>query len=175
MRKEFAFVHRKVRIWLDDLPPWEYQIAQMQERSIATKIRTSSRSRNVAVEIFRFGDSAFYAALGATFHSLASTSLVVKVCASEGQGLPIKGTLADQADTVSLGLPQEYVPAILEGATSCPNTPDIGPGIVSFCRALHGEVGSAPAIFRSASEILIRLLSQTSLNTSDEVIMRCLL
>src|SRR5712664_4064448 len=105
---------RKARIWLDELPTWDFHALEVVEQSSNVSKPGSNKSKKCAVEIYvPIGAMAYYGALGATFTPQDMGRVTVQVPISEDKGPLLDASLAGKTDEVHIGLPQEYVGDIL--------------------------------------------------------------
>jgi hypothetical protein len=151
--------YRRANVWLDELPPVGFLPTSLNTNTVLGTGQVTAFRQMVAVELYvPHGPTVSYALLGADIVPKVIDGLEIVVGVSEG-GPPYPSALASKVDQVKIGLPSEYATAVAEGAM---RVVELGGGPVNaslrFRWAAHGVVGSSRAIFRRASEILVRLL-----------------
>lgn len=77
-------------------------------------------------------------------------------------------SLGTHLDVVRIGLPKEYAFAVAEGALVAGGK--FPPGVLSFICALHGEVGSSPALFRRMAKHVVDLLGNRRDSSESELL-----
>lgn len=166
--RELTWRFNRARIWLDELPDWKYEVAQVEEQHLPVCGRRKKGLRSAAIEmVLPVGPMAMYGALGATFLAEPGEDLRIQVLVSPNQGDLYLNTLVGKSDKVHAGLPKEYVKGLLSTVSSFQQTQLLGTGTVSFCRSLHGERGSSVRLFQMISTALIRLFCLENHSLSD--------
>ena len=166
--QELAWGSNKARIWLNELPSWDYEVTHVVEHHLPAYGMHSGGVRCVAVERVRYVAQIMYGALGATFVPEPREDLLVQVLVSTDQGQLHQGPLVARSETARLGFPNEYVKCLLNGVIQSEYTQLLGTGTLSFCRAIHGEVGSSINFFEIVSRTVVRLLCLNAVPFSDE-------
>lgn len=163
--------YRKGRIWIGELPDIQYKVADIAERRLENKAPTTAEPRCAAVELFiPTGARALYGLLGADFTPAEEQLLIVQVAISGAGENTINWSLAGRVDMVFVGIPQEFAIGVLDGACSAEEIRLLGPGVLNFCCAAYGHVGSSLAFFRRLSGAVVRLLaSNNKLISQDEL------
>ncbi len=166
---------RRAQLWLDELPEWCYEAAEVAERhQEALNVRVTE-IRSAAVELFvPVGPRAYYGALGAKFVPGQEERLIIQVPISAHEGQPVRESLARRVDKVSVGLSHEFVGSVLDGVLSINPTQLLGAGTLCFCCAAYGEFGSSAWIFRVLGRIVVKLLSLDRLSLSEKDLIRLL-
>ncbi len=173
--RELTWGWSKARIWLNESPGWNYEAARVAERHLLADGMRDGKRRCMAVEMFvPTGPMARYGGLGATFVPEQNENLRVQVLVSAEQALPFPEALAFRSETARIGFPEEYVQGLLEGVAQFEGTPELGTGTLSFCWAIHGEVGSSIQFFQRISRAVIRLLCHQKQALSDEDLLELL-
>ena len=162
----------KARIWLDTLPDWSYEIDNVIEFPREVFVGNSTGMRYVAAELFLLrGPRALYGGLGAVFVPRQTHQLIVRVSTSTAAGQIFGESLVGTLDTARVGLPNEYVPGVLEGVMNAQESQVPGPGTLTFSCAVHSELGSSLWVFRVLSRILLRLIGLDKDTVSEEDIL----
>ncbi|HLN61514.1 MAG TPA: hypothetical protein VK464_08130 [Symbiobacteriaceae bacterium] len=159
---------RSARVWLGVLPDAGFAPAGARVQSIATAGPAGSGVRRAAMEVnIHAGPRWFYALLGAEFQAGAGHDLAVEVAWSDAAGpnWPAEPPLRYLSPQV--GLPEEYVQAVLDGAGSVSEVTALGPGRLVLRWAAHDEVGSSISIFRRLSAAVVRLLARDTWNEEE--------
>lgn len=193
MVMELSWSHNRARLWCGESPSWcdrdDYPATkQIVSRTLGLAASAAVPALLVALEILvPRGGRAEYAALMATLKTGATGTATITVEVTDADGPAYVDSLAKRMDTVRLGLPAEYAQAIADSAAAQIESAREGaivPGrLITFARALHGEVGSSQAIFASVARSLCQLLVHPQMCDSDaatiallqrEVVLRCL-
>lgn len=159
---------RKARLWLGELPTWEYNIAEVVER-----IREASSGAPLlhctAIELLiLIGGRAYYGGVAVTYTPTQRGKLEVEVPVSTNDGIPFEGSLAGvKAEEPFKGLPREYVPGLFEGLMEASQTPSLGSGTLRVCGAVHGRVGSSNWMFSMLGRIIVKLLTLETIAPSE--------
>jgi len=131
--------HRKMRVWLGELPPLKYPAIDSLERTIKAIISQIYNRKSAAVEMFiPKGGRAISGLLGAEFQPELSQELLVKVAVSETATQQLDWLLASRLDRTYMGLPSEYCHSALSGALSAAEI--LGSGLLHINCAAHGKV-----------------------------------
>jgi hypothetical protein len=163
-------LHRKARIWFAELPQAEFAADETYEIIMPGAKSPPNNIRRAAVELLiPTGPRAMYGLLGGVLSPSGSNKMHIQVNVSRESGLPLVDSLASSLDKVSIGLPKEYVPGLVNGIFKA--TRQIGglsSGKVLFNCAAHGYVGSSELIFMHLSSIVIKILSAYSELPSEQ-------
>lgn len=163
----------KARIWLDELPDWEFRETQVFELLQETPEKRYTDACSAAIELLLpIGGRAYYGALGAEYVPAPLKQLVIQVPITLDEGSIIHNAIAGRYDTVRAGLPREYLRGVLDGVQNVPETQSLGPGTLRFCRAAHGSLGSSLWFFGVLSSIVIKLLLLERETVSDELLIK---
>ncbi len=152
--------HRKVRIWINELPPAKYEIFQTI-RCILRAERTMKIERTcAAIELLvPRGGRIEYGLLGAEFAANRSNEVTIEVGISDPAPPPYCDSLAASVDQVRLGLTVDFAQSVVEGATCAQEKFECLPsGVLLFNCAAHGAVGSNRFIFRGLGAAAVRLV-----------------
>ena len=150
--------HRKMRVWLGELPPLNYPVIETVEQVIKTRESLITKRKYAAIEMFEpKGGRAIYGLLGAEFQPEHSPHILVKVAVSETAEQTIDWLLASRVDRTYMGLPYEYCHSVLEGALTAAEM--LGSGVLTLNCAAYGEVGSSPRIFKQLASTVVKLLA----------------
>src|SRR5579883_2936746 len=116
--REISWKLNKARIWLNEFPNWDYDVAQVEEYHLPADRLRDGNLQSIAIEMLKpTGPIAMYGGLGATFVPEKRENLLVRVFVSTDQGRLCYDTLAIKGETAHIGFPQEYVRGLLEGVT----------------------------------------------------------
>ncbi len=159
---------RSIHIWLNEMPDWTYKVGNVDQRCLSTTKRYTETVQRLAIEMIRLGPKPHYGALGAVFVPDESQQLHVEASVSNDQGDIVADSLARRIDTVRKGFPEEYVAGFLDGIMPYEQLQTLGGGTLSFCCALHGEIGSSIGFFQVIGRVIINLLTHQLSSLSDE-------
>ena len=166
---------RIARFWLGEMPDWAFDVAEVRETQVEAPGPYLDGDHFAAVELLiHQGPRISYGGLGAVFQPSATGTLVARVCTSAEAGAIEQGALTGRMDTAHRGFLQEYVTGVLDGLTLVDTAQALGAGTLSFCRAVHGEVGSSQAIFNLTGRIVVRLLCITNSTLSSDTLIELL-
>lgn len=164
-----------MQIWLDELPEWRNEGAEVAERHQETSRRGITERRCAAIELFvPVGPRAYYSVLGAIFVPGQEDRLLIQVPISVNQGQPVLESLAGRADKVRVGLPYEFTGSVFDGVLSINPAQLLGAGTLQFCCAATGDIGSSPWMFRVLGRVVVKLLSSDRSSFSEENLIRLL-
>jgi hypothetical protein len=108
--------HRRVNVWLDESPPASFTAASVVTRLVKPKVVIAASRRSAGVEVYiPHGPRASYALPGAELVETQVDGLELAVSVN-AVGVPFHPSLASKSDEVLVGLPDEYVSAVLAGA-----------------------------------------------------------
>jgi hypothetical protein len=160
----------KARVWLDELPAWQYQGSEIVERHANVATSNQAGSASGAIELFRpIGARFYYGALALTF-TAASTpteSLTIQVPILDSQNR-LQDALTKELDTVFVGLLEEYTEGIFAAFQDTTLTQLLGPGTLRVAGAAHGVIGSSSWVFQVLGRSLVKLLMLEQKDISDE-------
>ena len=113
-----------------------------------------------------------YGALGATFTPEQRADLRIQILVSDNDGPLLRDTLALKSEVAHIGFPQEYTKGVIDGVMTGVRKAEyaqmLGAGTLSFCRAIHGEVGSSKKVFEMISRTVVYLLTLDVSSLSDD-------
>lgn len=151
---------RRANIWLDEAPPASFSASSIETRIIVPRISVkASRAVAVVEACFLHGPRASYALLGAEITPRQEEDLRVMVSVNS-VGPILSPSLALNPDTITVGLPHEFVGAVFAGVEEVAQS--IGApsrAVLHFRWAAHGVVGSSSAVFAKLSKIVVQLLT----------------
>jgi hypothetical protein len=114
-----------------------------------------------------------YGLLGGHLEAEASDRLRIDVSVSAAKERKFVDSLAMKGDDVRVGLPPEYVQAVLAGVKSAmAQLNAVTAGKLSINCAAHGAIGSSEVIYKHLGAILIKLFNLTSSEPSDDELFR---
>jgi hypothetical protein len=160
---------RRARVWIGDLPDATYLSTNVTTHTITARSRSLVGKRLVAVELFvPLGARSMYGLIGGRFEPDDQDHLTVEVGTSSNSERLLTDSLASRVDEVHVGLPDEYVGAVLRGIDVARfKLGAITSGkLVIECGA-HGMMGSCEAIYESLVVVLIELCNLASADISD--------
>ena len=161
--------HRKMRVWLGELPPLKYPVVDSVERTIKAINSQIYNRKYAAIEMFiPKGGRAIYGLLGAEFQPQLSQEILVQVAVSETATQQLDWLLASSLDRTYMGLPSEYCQSVLSGALT--GAEILGSGLLHINCAAHGEVSSSPRIFNHLASTLVKLLASNIQSVLDSEI-----
>src|ERR1019366_5272618 len=166
--KTILWREKPVHVWLNEVPNWTYEVLNVDRRHLSTTKRHAETVQQLAIEMIVPGPRASYGALGVVFVPDDSQQLCVEVSVSNAQGDIVADSLAAGIDTVRKGFPEEYVAGFLDGIMPYEPIQKLGGGTLSFCCALHGEIGSSIRFFQVIGRVIINLLTYQLSSLSDE-------
>lgn len=174
--REITWRLNRARIWLNELPDWSYEAALVAECQLPAHRMRNENTRYAGVEMFiPAGGMVMYGGLGAIFVPEQTENLLVQVLVSADQGKLFHGMFAVESEITYIGFPKEYSEGLLESVAQFAGTQKLGTGRLSFCRAIHGEVGSSINLFQIVSRAVIRLLCLNNQSLSDKELLELLL
>lgn len=161
--------HRKMRVWLGELPPLKYPVVDSLERTLKARRSQIYNRKSAAVEmLIPKGGRAIYGLLGAEFQPELSQELLVKVAVSGTATQQLDWLLASRLDRAYMGLPSEYCHGVLSGALSAAEI--LGSGLLHINCAAYGEVSSSPIIFNQLASTIVKLLASNIQSVLDSEI-----
>jgi hypothetical protein len=162
---------RRARLWVDELPMNAAVPANLQRmEQVLTGVGTTGLRKFAAIETFQpRGGSFHYGLLGAELMADATgTLLIVVPTESPVPSIQFAESLAGDLDEVVIGGGPEYATAIISALQKTPRRL-LPSGRLIFSTMAHGAVGSAPIVFSSLTEALIRLITRPELpQNADE-------
>lgn len=184
--------YKRAHLWIDELPDAQSVSFHEVSKVIEAKGFTTVKSQQVAVEIaITTGPRTLYGLLGGEFIPRLDGECVIQVLVSSVDDLlmndsqitvsDIQGkqtanlelqshaqiretTLTLSSDQVLIGLPDEYVEAVLEGVLS--QGACLPAGVLRINRAAHSLIGSNEMTFAKLGCALVRLLGLLIHNAS---------
>jgi hypothetical protein len=169
----------KVRVWLEELPDAKYQAGKTLEVMQVAKASMHPAPICAAVELKRvLGPRTLCGLLGATFLPEESERCVIQVAVGSAFEIPsnwrfpefsrkeTSWALAARVDSIYVGLPEEYAPAVLNGAVRAGAL--LGSGLVRFDCATHGLIGSSQRVFQDLARLVVEILSYEPTGLSEE-------
>ena len=166
--KKVIWNGKPAHIWLNEIPDWTYDVIKVLQRRLPATKRHTKTVQKLAIEMVIPGPKAHYGALAAVFLPDDTQHLQVEVSVSKDQGDIFVGSLAERIDKVQKGFPEEYATGFLDGIVHYDPLQTIGGGTLSFCGALHGEIGSSVGFFQAIGRLIINLLALQLSSLSDE-------
>lgn len=164
MRYEFHLAyHDRARVWIGDCP-FSAAKATGSERRRYDVGSAPGHDLRAAIEILLpRGPRAMYGLLGATYQAqIGGSELTVDVAFTTDHRRPeFTDSQAVKTDVARVGLPREYVEAVLEGIQEAlAANPVLGPGHLSIDCAASADVGSSPATFSVLAKALLWTLAR---------------
>jgi hypothetical protein len=169
----------KVRVWLEELPDAKYQAGKTLEVVQVAKASMHPAPICAAVELMRvLGPRTLYGLLGATFLPGGSERCVIQVAVDSAFEMPpnwrfpelsreeTSWTLATRLDSIYVGLPEGYAPAVVNGAVRAGEL--LGSGLLRFDCATHGLFGSSERIFQDLARLVVEILFYEPGGLSEE-------
>ena len=155
--------HQRANVWLDEAPPAAYAASSVVTKFVMPKVAIEPAREIAGVEVsIPHGPKFSYALLGAELVAADVDGLEVIVLVNE-VGVPFPVSLAGKLDEVKIGLPREYVDAVISGVAKVAEA--VGAPTkrkLRFGWAAHGLLGSSPWVFENASGIVLQLLTLES-------------
>jgi hypothetical protein len=163
----------EARIWLNELPSWQYKGTETIERQVDSISSNQPINTSSAIELFApIGGRFYYGALAVTFASAITGPLVIQVPVLEAEVILQDALVENKLDTVSIGLLPEYTKGIFDGILNTDTSQLLGSGVLSISGAAHGAVGSSPWIFKLLSRIAVKLLTLEKTDMSDQQLIK---
>lgn len=170
--------HSRARVWLKDKPRIIYPALDiitldMITKDIQTGLAYKPGRRQTALEIIiPVGPRVCYGLLGAEFipNNFGKLSVEVRVSTENESIFP--SSIADEFDTVKIGLPEEYSQSVIDGIVNSLNNQIIqtlGSGVIKIEQAAHGEISSSKKMFRNIAATVIQLLLLDQVSPQEEV------
>ena len=149
--------NRLAKVWIGQVPDLLLESSDVLARSVRATTGEEG-TRSVAVELFiPLGGFAMYGTLGATYEPKALSELLIEVLVAE-QGASYSSELA-VSDKTSVSLPRETATVVLKAATKLQQESTLlAGGTLTFDRAIHGIIGSSPAVFVALTHACFELL-----------------
>lgn len=160
----------KGRVWFGDLPPAVFPCAAPITKTVPALGATQRPTTAVAVELFvPTGPRARYGLLGAhLLRPRPGAEIGIEVFTTTADGEKYADSLAGSLDVVRVGLPREFADSVMEGALNAGNEAALGPCVLRFDHAAHGEIGSSPSFFGRLARAVVRLVAIGPLGPTDE-------
>lgn len=151
--------YKRANVWLDEPPPAQTPVASLVSRTVKPIVAIDAARQVVGVElVIPHGPRASYGLLGAELFQSDAEGLEIRVSVSK-VGLGFKPSIALQPDEANVGLPDEYVDAVLTGVSNVARLSGSPVNAALWFRwAAHGRVGSSPWIFEKLGGVTLRLL-----------------
>lgn len=170
--------HSRARVWLKDKPRIIYPALDiitldMITKDMQTGLAYKPDRRQTALEIIiPVGPRVCYGLLGAEFipNNFGKLSVEVRVSTENESIFP--SSIADEFDTVKIGLPEEYSQSVIDGIVNSLNNQIIqtlGSGVIKIEQAAHGEISSSKKMFRNIAATVIQLLLLDQVSPQEEV------
>ncbi len=159
-----------VGLWLGELPDATFSAEEIVEQVISAPAVAKRPRTQAAAETSRItGPRGYYGLLGATFAPDASNRLRVRVATSGYEGRSYSGpSIRKFTWTGQVGLPREYVEAVIEGAIRTLETDPLGGGEVRFECAAHHAVDFNNYTFSGLTALVARLLQPDDASMTEE-------
>ncbi|MCC6875847.1 MAG: hypothetical protein IT378_16185 [Sandaracinaceae bacterium] len=151
---------RRANVWLDEAPAADFTPSFTVSETLEPRFAATAVRRVAGVEInIDHGPRASYGLLGAELVDAEVDGLEV-VVSLNNVGFPLRPSLALQPDEVTIGLLEEYAPAVIAGVQRAIESGGVpSKASLRFRWAAHGLVGSSPSIFERIGAIVVRLLT----------------
>lgn len=160
MIREFDLGKAYCRVWFGELPIQRVGCdAITEKRYPALKTLNTAAGFKVAAEVLiPRGGRSLYGLLGAEFVPAASEQLLVSVpTLKTASTLQYSGALAQQFDTVSCGLLDEYAEFVIQGVDAAVKERSaLVSGSLNMVCSATGEASSSGLIFRSLGCWIVR-------------------
>ncbi len=172
--------YRRGRVWLNEYPPRPYPSKGRVEQSFPLKNYTYQAECTLTIELVLAARMVSnYAYIGVSYFPSDRGELVVQAEIGYDNGVVIDDAIALQPDVVKLGIPKEYIDAVIDEIQKMSAYQDIlqPSGKIVIDTGAHGLVGSSPVSFSQAINVLLRLLTledKTSKIDIQETIMHVL-
>jgi len=166
--------YHSVRAWIDQWPDAAMPDHIVRETHLSATETATILTRSLVIETRRIvGPRAEYALLGASLSSgLTPDKFTIRAYESaSGLRSRLTWAMGDQHDPVSVGLLQEYLPAILKAAAEVSVSQSFGGCLLCFSFGASAEAGSSPRVFGRLSRCLTQvILSQQWPPDEDELL-----
>lgn len=150
--------HRKLNVWLDELPEIRYRAVRVHEQRYAAERQESADVRRAALEILvPRGGRAQYGLLGGEFEPATSDQFIVRLALSDRHERHIPWSLSARIDGVRAGIPTEYASGVIEDLAAGPAV--LGAGVLRPDCGAHSAAGSSVLFFKRLAELLVRMLA----------------
>jgi hypothetical protein len=155
--------HRIARVWIGECPGANYPTAGAEHFQLSGAGVNASLNR-VSVELtVPKGPLIMYGLLGAIYQpSPDRDRLDVLVSFSGtplGEGPTYASEIAPRSEQPVIGLPLEFVSAVIAGIREVVKDGSVGSGRLAVDCAAHGAVGSNPRIFRSLATLVVAIVT----------------
>jgi hypothetical protein len=179
MMREFDLgIGRRCKVWIGELPPISFVAGKTVSRELDYVAKSKTASFKAATEIvIPRGARMLYGALGVEFTpSTSAPGLTIEVNVSDASRNRFVQSLIANLDEVSIGLPSEYVDAVLAGVEGGQKQePTLSPGTLRFAYAAHGAASSNAPIFRQLALWLALTRGESSAAFNEELLRKTLL
>lgn len=153
--------YRIGRVWVDEFPLIPYPSKEKKVKVFPSN-NVSLAPCKITVELIIAARMVSnYAFIGISYSPSVQDKLEVEVEIGYEKGEIILGVIAMQPEVVRLGIPEEYVYAILDEIQDLSQdaTTVISSGKIYVHIGAHGSVGSSSVSFRKAVQVIIKLLT----------------
>jgi hypothetical protein len=146
------------RVWIDESSGGEYSPARTVSKLVPSA-ESYPRASRAAIELRMLrGSRRVYGLLGASFVANAQDMVTVRVGSVPIDRRDTWEGIQGSREQAYRGLPDEYVPWIIDGAIHGIQTYPLHGGELSFAAGCHGIIGSYPRLFRALARVVIGLL-----------------
>lgn len=161
---------REARLWVDELPAWNYEASEIVEEKQAAQQDGKAWQQKVAIELLvPSGGRIYYGGLAVTFTPAQTRELLVQVPLTADDGVPFDEALAERFEMPFIGLPKAYVSGVLDGLMKAERTAALGSGTLQVSGAVHGRVGSSIWMFKMLGHIVVRLLTLETISEAESL------
>jgi hypothetical protein len=150
----------RARLWVDEPTPCLFECEAAIEHSVPASRQALSKGRQIGVEWVRpsCGPS-HYGLLGISYHPAESLKARIRIPRSNAEGPLFSNNIAWRLEVVRAGLPEEYVPGIVDGVRGAAHQiAGLPAGVIVICAAAHGETGSSQKVFEFLAMGLMKML-----------------
>ncbi|WP_405104323.1 hypothetical protein MHH28_17410 [Paenibacillus sp. FSL K6-1217] len=153
--------YRSGRVWVDEFPIAPYPSRGKKMEVFASNTLGVAPCSITAELIIAARMVSNYAFVGLSYYPSVQDNLEVEVEIGYEKGDIIHEVIAMQPEVVRLGIPEEYVDAMLREIRDLSEdmTTEVPSGKIYICIGAHGSVGSSSVSFRKAIQVLIKLLT----------------
>lgn len=165
---------RRARVWIGELPDAAYSSINPITHTVRAGGQQHGGRRLVAVELFvPLGARSMYGLIGGLFEPWRAGQLTVEVSSSSNSERLLTDSLASGIDEVRVGLPAEYIAAILRGVDAVAlEVGGVASGKLVINCGAYGVVGSCQAIYESLAATLVKLCNIATNDVSDSELIR---
>lgn len=162
----------RANIWINDVPKIKYKPNEQKTLSFKANNNAIIEKAEIAVELSLAPyHASSYVFLGLRYTPSEDKLLKVIIDVSQSDGETFVSPMKVQNYKAHIGIPGEYIPAVIETVKSFfDNSGMIPSGLILFHTGAHDEAGSSPWIFGAATKILLNILTLDPKRTlSDEM------